>query len=197
MGKGMFKSHLYHQMVELCSCFFYVAMVTYDKLGILRDIPMSQAYSVPFTRTEIDYFSQQVQLLSHVRLPATPWTTAHHASLSITNSWILPRHMSIELVMPSNHIILCCPLLPLTSIFPSNRVFSNESAPLIRWPKYGSFSFNIRPSNEHPGLTSFRVTGWISLQSKGLLRVFFNTTVQKYQFFCAQLSSQSNSHIHT
>ena len=89
----MFKSHLYHQMVVLCSCFFYVAMVIYDKLGILRDIPMSQAYSVPFTRTEIDYFSQPVQLLSHVRLPATPWTTAHQASLSITNSWSLPTHV--------------------------------------------------------------------------------------------------------
>ena len=93
--------------------------------------------------------------------------------------------MSIELVMPSNHLILCRPLL-LLSIFPSIRVFSNESALHIRWPKYWSFSFNINPSNEHLGLI-FRMD-WISLQSKGLSRVFFNTTVQKHEFFGAQLS---------
>ena len=93
--------------------------------------------------------------------------------------------MSIESVMPSNHLILCHPLL-LPSIFPSIRVFSNESALHIRWPKYWSFSFNISPSNEHPGLI-FRMD-WISLQSKDLSRVFSNTTVQKHQFFGAQLS---------
>ena len=93
-----------------------------------------------------------------------------------------------ESVMPSNHLILCHPLLILPSIFPSIRVFSNESALCIRWPKYQSFNFNISPSNEHPGLISFRRTGWISLQSKGLSRVFSNTTVQKNQFFGAQLS---------
>ena len=93
--------------------------------------------------------------------------------------------MSIESVMPSNHLILCRPLL-LLSIFPSIRVFSNESALHIRWPKYWSFSFNISPSNEHLGLI-FRMD-WISLQSKGLSRVFFNTTVQKHEFFGAQLS---------
>ena len=92
------------------------------------------------------------------------------------------KPMSIESVIPSNHLILCRPLLLLLSIFPSIRVFSNESALRIRWPKYWSFSFNISPSNEHPGLTSFRWTGWISLQSKGLSRVFSNTTVQKHQF---------------
>ena len=92
--------------------------------------------------------------------------------------------MSIELVMPSNHLVLCHPLLLLPSIFPIIRIFSNESALLIRWPKYWSFSFNISPSNEHPGLISFsRWTGWISLQSKELSRVFSNTTVQKHQFF--------------
>ena len=103
-----------------------------------------------------------VQLPSRVRLSATPWTTAHQASLSITNSWSLPKLMSIESVMPSNHLFLCHPLLLLPSIFPSIRVFSNESALPIRWPKYWSFSFNISPSNEHPGLISFRMD-WLEL----------------------------------
>jgi len=98
----------------------------------------------------------------------------------------LLKLMSIESVLPSNHLILCRPLLLLPSIFPSIRVFSNESVLHIRWPKYWSFSFNISPSNEHPRLLSF--TGWISLQSKGLSRVFSNMTVQKQKFFGAQLS---------
>ena len=97
-----------------------------------------------------------VQLFSRVQLFATPWTAAHQASLSITNSWSPPKPMSIELVMPSNHLILCHPLLLLHSIFPSIRVFSNESTLSMRWPKYWSFSFNIRPFNEHPGLISFK-----------------------------------------
>ena len=99
-----------------------------------------------------------------------------------------PKLMSIKSVMPSSHLILCHPFLLLTPIPPSIRVFSNESTLCVRWPKYWSFSFNISPSNEHPGLISFRMTGWISLQSKGLSRVFSNTTVQKHQFFGAQLS---------
>jgi len=103
-----------------------------------------------------------VQSLSHVRLFATPWTTACQASLSITNSWSPPKLMSVESVMPSNHLILCHPLLLLPSIFPSIRVFSNESAVCISWPKYWSFSFNISPSNEHPGLISFRID-WLDL----------------------------------
>ena len=103
-----------------------------------------------------------VQLLSHVQLFATPWTAARQASLSITNSRSLLKLMSIELVMPSNHLILCRPLLLLPSIFPSIRVFSSESALLIRWPKYWSFSLNISPSSEHPGLISFR-TDWLEL----------------------------------
>ena len=102
-----------------------------------------------------------VQLLSRLRLFATPWTAARQASLSITNSWSPHKPMSIESVMPSNHLILCRPLL-LPSIFPSTRVFSNESALNIRWPKYWSFSFNISPSNEHPGLICFRMD-WLDL----------------------------------
>ena len=103
-----------------------------------------------------------VQSLSHVQLFATPWTAARQASLPITNSQSPPKPMSIELVMPYNHLILCHPLLLLPSIFPNIRVFSNESALHIRWPKYWSFSFNISPSNEHPGLISFRMD-WLDL----------------------------------
>ena len=103
-----------------------------------------------------------VQSLGRVRLFATPWTAAHQASLSIINCRSLPKLMSIESVMPSNHFILCHPLLLLPSIFPSIRVFSNESALRITWPKYWSFSFNISPSNEHPGLISFRMD-WLDL----------------------------------
>ena len=98
-----------------------------------------------------------VQLLSRVRLFATPWITARQASLSITNSQSSLKLMSIESVMPSSHLILCCPLLLLPPIPPSIRVFSNASALHMRWPKYWSFSFSIRPSNEHPGLISFRM----------------------------------------
>ena len=105
---------------------------------------------------------QSVQSFCHVQLFVTPWTAARQASLSITNSWSLPKLMSIESVMPSNHLILYCPLLLLPSIFPSIRVFSNESALWIRWPKYWSFSFNISPSNEHAGLISFRMD-WLDL----------------------------------
>jgi len=103
-----------------------------------------------------------VQSLSRVWLFATPWTTGRQASLSITNSQSLSKPMFIELVMPSNHLILCHPLLLLPSIFPSIRVFSNESALCIRWPKFWSFSFNISPSSEHPGLISFRMD-WLDL----------------------------------
>ena len=129
--------------------------------------------------------SQLVQSLSCVQLFVTPWTAAHQASLSITHSKSLLT--SIESVIPSNHLILCCPLLLLPSIFPSIRVFSNESALHIRWPKYWSFSFNISPSSKHSGLISFRMD-WLDLLAvQGLSRVFSNTTIQKHQFFSAQL----------
>ena len=144
----------------------------------------------------INHMFSSVQLLSCVRFFVTPWITARQASLSITNSWSSHRLMSIESVMPSSHLILGRPLLLQPPIPPSIRVFSNESTLHMRCPKYWSFSFSISPSNEYSGLISFRFD-WISLQSKGLSRVFSNITVQKHQFFGAQPSSQSNSHIHT
>ena len=101
-----------------------------------------------------------VQLLSRVQLFATPWTEAHQDSLSITNTWSSLKLMSIELVMPSSHLILCHPLLLLPPIPPSIRVFSNESTIHMRWPQYCSFSFSISPSNEHPGLISFKMDWW-------------------------------------
>ena len=128
-----------------------------------------------------------IQSLSHVLLFATSWTTACQASLSITNSCSLPKLMSIELVMPSNHLILCRPLCLLPSIFPNIRLFSNESALRIRWPKYWIFSFNISPSNEYSGLISYGLVG-SPCSPKDSQESSPNTTVQKHQFFCAQLS---------
>ena len=132
-----------------------------------------------------------LQSLSHVWLFATPWTAASQPSLFFTISWTLLKLMSIESVMPSNHLILCYPLLPLPSIFLSIRVFSNESALCIRWPKYWSFSFSILPMTIQEWFP-LGLTGLISLQSQGLSRVFSNTTVQKHQSFGTQLSLWSN-----
>ena len=125
---------------------------------------------------------------SHSVVPVfeTPWTVAHQASLSISDSQSLVKLMAIESVMPSNHLILCHPLLLLPAIFPGIRVFSKVLH--IRWPKCWSFSFSICSSSEYSGLISFRLTLLISLQSKGLSRVFSNTTVQKHQFSGTQLS---------
>ena len=134
-----------------------------------------------------------VQSLSHVRLFATLWTTAHQASLSITSSWSPPKPMSIESVMPSNHLVLCRPLL-LPSIFPNIRVFSNESALSIRWPKYWSLSFKISPTNEHPGLISFRMDLLDLLAVQGTLKSFLQHHSSKASilpcsaFFIIQLS---------
>ena len=128
---------------------------------------------------------------------ATPWTAACQAPLSFTLSWSLLRLKSIESVMLSNHLILCCPLLLLPPIFSSIRVFSSESACHVKWPKYWSFSFTISPFNEYSGLFALGLTSLISLQSKGLSRVFSSTTVWKNQFFGTQSSLWSNSHIHT
>ena len=140
-----------------------------------------------------------VQLLSHVQLFVTPWTAAHQASLSITNSQSLLKLMSTESLIPSNHLILCCPLLLLPSIFPSIRVFSNESVLRIRWPKDWSFSFSISLSNEYLGLISFRIDWFNLFAVQGTLRVFFNTTVQKHQYIyihiCIYINKLSSLYI--
>ena len=138
-----------------------------------------------------------VQSLSSVRLFATPWTAAHQASPSFTLSQSFLKFVSTEPVMLSNHLILCGFLLLLPSIFPSNRIFSSESALLIRWPKYWSFIFSISPSNEYSGLISFRMDWFDLLAVQGFSRVFSSFTVQKHQFFSAQPSLWSSSHIHT
>ena len=126
----------------------------------------TEAYYTEWSKSEretpIQYQFSSVQLLRHVRFLATPWIAARQASLSITTFQSLLKLMSIESVMPSKHLILCHPLLLLPSVFPSIRVFSNESALHIRWPKYWSFTFNISPSNEHPRLISFRMD-WLDL----------------------------------
>ena len=129
-----------------------------------------------------------VQLFSRVWLFVTPWAAAHQASLSFTLSWSLLRLLSIESVMPSDHLILCCLLLLLPSIFPSIRVFSEESVLLIRWSNYWSFSFSISPSNEYSGLISLRMD-WLDLLAvQGTLKSLLQHHVQKYQFFGTQLS---------
>ena len=135
-----------------------------------------------------------VQSLNRVQLFVTPWTAACQASLSITNSQSLLKLMSVESVMPSNHFILCCPLLLLPSIFPSIRVFSNESALRIRWPKYWSFSFSISPSNEYSGLISFRMDWLDFLSVQGILKSLLQHHISKASilwhsaFFIVQLS---------
>ena len=126
-----------------------------------------------------------------------PMTAACQASLPITNSWSLPKPMFIESVMTSSHLILCCPLLLLPPILPSIRVFSTESTLRMRWPKYWSFSFSISPSSEHPGLISFRMD-WLDLLAvQGTLKSLLQQHSSKASIIRSQLSSQSNSHIHT
>ena len=143
---------------------------------------------------EFHFQFSSVQLLSHIRLFSTPWTAACQASLSITNSQSVLKLMSIESVMPSNHIILCHPLLLLPSIFPSIRVFSNESDLHIMWPKYWSFSFSISPSNEYSGLISFRMDWFDLLAVLGTLKSLFQhhcskaSILRRSAFFIVQLS---------
>ena len=152
----------------------------------------SSVHGIPQARIPVQFSS--VQSLSHVRLFATPWTAAWQASLSITNSRSPPKPMSIESVMPSNHLILCHPLLLLPSIFPSVKVFSNESALRTRWPKYWSFSFDISPSNEHPGLISFRMDWMDLLAVQGTLKSLLQhhsskaSILWRSAFFVVQLS---------
>ena len=137
-------------------------MVILDLSRKSRIISLSQDPELNHICKVLFAMFSSVQSLSHVRPFWTPWTTAHQASLSITNSWSLLKLMSIESVLPSYHLILCHPLLLLPTIFPSIRVFSNESGLCIRWPKYWSSSFNISPSNEHPGLISCTMD-WLDL----------------------------------
>ena len=137
-----------------------------------------------------------VQSLSRVRLFATPWIAAHQASLSIANSWSLLKLTCIESVMPSNHLILCRPLLLLPSAFPSIRVFSNEWILHIRWPKYWSFSFSISPTNEHPGLIF--MMDWLDLHAvQGTLKSLLQHHSSKASILRCSASLWSNSHIHT
>ena len=159
-------------------------------------MPFTNTYMFITSNSASDAHKDQVQFSSVAQscLFATPWIAAHQASLSITNSWSLPKLLSIESVMPSSHLILCHPLLLLHPIPPSIRVFSNESFPesfplCMRWPKYWSFSFSIIPPPEKSqGWSPSEWIGWISLQSKGLSRVFFNTTVQFKSINSAALS---------
>ena len=156
----------------------------------MKEIFKNQNGFLKYIYLIVCYYFTSVQF-SHccVRLFAIPWTAALQASLSITNLRSLLKLMSIESVMPSNHLILSHPLLLLTSIFPSIRVFLNEWVLRIRWPKYWSFSFSISPSNEYSGLISFKMDWLDLLQSKGLSTVFTKaSTLQRSAFFIAQLS---------
>ena len=161
---------------------------------------MELIFSYTIKELDITFLIQvfsSVQSLSPVWLFATPWITACQASLSITNSWSSLRLTSIESVMPSNHLILCRPLLLLPPIPPSIRVFSNESTLHMRWPKYWSFSFSIIPSKEQPGLIFFRMD-WLDLLTvQGTLKSLLQHHSSKASIPRSQLSSQSNSHIHT
>ena len=187
----MLSNHLilYHPLLLFPSIFPSISVFSNESVLWIRCPKYwSFSFSIQFS---------SVQSLNHVQLFATPWIAALQASLSITNSRSLLKLMPIKSAMPSSHFTLCHPLFPLPPVPPSIRVFSNESTLWMRWPEYWSFSFSISPSNEHPGLISFRMD-WLDLLAvQGLSRVFSNTTVQKHQFFSAQLCSQSKSHIHT
>ena len=137
-----------------------------------------------------------VQSLSHIRLFVTPWIAARQASLSITNSWSLLKLKSMESVMPSNHLILCCPLLLLPSIFPSIRVFSNESVHHIRWPKYWSFNFSISPSSDYSGPVSFRMDWFDLLAVQGTLKSLLQHHSSK-AFMDWEISTETLSHLFT
>ena len=163
----------------------------------LRPFRLNEYMTEPFRlneyMTEPHEVPVPVQLLSHVWLFVTPWTVARQGSLSITNCQSLPKPIPIELVMPSNHLILCHPLLFLPSIFPNIRVISNESTLHIRWSKFWSFSFSITPSNEHPGLISFRMDWWDLLAAQGTLKSFLQhhnkaSILWLSAFFTVQLS---------
>ena len=178
----------------MCMCQFQSSSLSFPPLSPLSNHNVFYACESVLYIDSVQFSS--VQPLSRVRLFVTPWTTACQASLSITNSQSPSKPVS-ESAMPSNHLILCHPLLLLSSIFPSIRVFSNESALHISGQSIGvSASTSVLPMNTQDW-SPLGWTGWISLQSKGLSRVFSNTAVQKHQFFGTQLSLESNSHMHT
>ena len=173
------------------SCHFRSPLLLISCITMVRLLQLTNIDAL--LPTEVHQFSSD-QLLSHVWLFMTPWTTARQSSLSITNSQSLLKLMSIALLMPSNHLILCCPLFLLPSIFPSIRVFSNESVLHMRWPNYWSFNFNISPSNEYSGLISFRMD-WLDLLAvQGTLKSLFwhhsskASILQHSAFFTVQLS---------
>ena len=186
-----------------CSIEFFQVFLSLDSVSS-NEFSLSPSLSSLLPLLKLDYskfklytLSPSVQFSSVAQsclTLSTPWTTAHQASLSITNSRSPPKPMSIKSMMPSNHLILCCPVLLLPSIFPSIRVFSNESVLHIRWPKYWSFSFNISPSNEHPGLISFRMDWSDLLAVQGTLKSLLQHHSSKASilrcsaFFTVQLS---------
>ena len=190
-GTSSFMLHLCFLLINLSKllptshsvpCINFLPHVQEQDMGSLMNINSDLSFS---------QFSS-VQSLSRVRLFVTPWIAARQASLSITISWSLLKLISIKSVMPSSHLILCHPLLLLPTIPPSIRVFSNESTLRMRWPKYWSFSFSISPSNEHPGLISFRMDCLDLLAVQGTLKSLLQHHSSK-----PSISSQSNSHIHT
>ena len=186
-----------HKLKKILSCLFVWSRgCDMQWEALIKDLDIfTFAWNVcrKYINLLLELVFSSVQSLSCVRLFATPWTAARQASLSITNSQSLPKLMSFESVMPSNHLILCRPLLLLPSVFPSIAVFSNESALRIRWPKYWSFSFSISPSNEHAGLISFRMD-WLDLLAvqgtlKNLLRHHSSKVwILRSAFFIVQLS---------
>ena len=157
----------------------------------------SELHFLFICKEDEDDINNSLQVFSHVWLFATPWTAACPALLSVTKSQGLPKLMSIELVMPSNHFILYHPLLLLPSICPSSRIFSKGWVLCIRWSKYWRFSFSISPSNECSGLVSFRIDWLDHLAVQGTLKSLLQHHSPKHQFFGTQLSLWSNSHIHT
>ena len=166
--------------------------VSIDKVKEAQTYYRKQAYGCQRGRTTV------AQSLSHVRLSVTPWTVAHQVSLSFTISQSLLKLMSIKSVIPSNHLILCRPLLLLTLIFPRIRAFSNELALPIRWPKYWSLGFSISPSNEYSGLISFRIDWFDLLAVQGTFKSLLqhHNWKELHQFFSTQLSLWFNSYIH-
>ena len=172
----------------------FLGYLWFVSFGNAQFSPLYILFFIISIKILVKIFFSSVQSLSRVQLFAIPWTAAHQASLSITNSWSPPKPMSIESVMPSNHLILCHPLLLLPSIFPGIRIFSNESALSIRWTKYWSHNFKISPTNEHPGLISFRMD-WFDLPAvqgtlKSLLQHYSSkaSILQRSAFFTVQLS---------